>query len=71
MKDFSVLGWERSDLAEIAELEKKCFDDPWSEEMLSASFSDENFFKLDCVVVNAGGICYNKLRQNGRDVTEI
>ena len=44
MKDFSVLSWERSDLAEIAELEKKCFDDPWNEEMLSASFSDENFF---------------------------
>ena len=35
----------------------------------SKFFSDENFFKLDCVVVNAGGICYNKLRQNGRGVT--
>ena len=44
MKDFAVLRWEKSDCVEIAELEKKCFDDPWSEEMLTASFSDENFF---------------------------
>lgn len=44
MKDFSVLSWEKADCKEIAELEKKCFEDPWSEEMLTASFLDENFF---------------------------
>lgn len=44
--------WEADDCAVVAEIEKLCFSDPWSEEMVESSFSEEHFLG---VVAESGG----------------
>lgn len=41
---FVVRRWEENDSKDVAELEKACFSDPWSEAMVESSFSMETFF---------------------------
>lgn len=47
--------WTSSHDSRVAELEKACFDYPWSEEMVGATSSSDNFFGL---VLTEGGIVY-------------
>lgn len=44
MREVTYREWKRSDCAFVAELEKQCFDDPWSLDMVEGSFSDNSFF---------------------------
>lgn len=43
MNSFSPRKWREDDLPLIAELEKKCFSDPWSEEMLAQTYFNPLF----------------------------
>lgn len=36
--------WTYMDILKISEIEKECFQDPWSFQMLADSFSSDNFF---------------------------
>lgn len=40
----TVSDWEKEDIPEIGALERLCFSDPWSEEMLFSFFSSPYFF---------------------------
>lgn len=44
MREVTYREWEKADCAFVAELEKQCFDDPWSLDMVEGSFSDNSFF---------------------------
>ncbi|MBR4419427.1 MAG: ribosomal protein S18-alanine N-acetyltransferase [Clostridia bacterium] len=44
-----VRPWLFSDIKEILEIEKKCFKDAWSMEMLADLFMSNGFFGLVCV----------------------
>lgn len=39
----TVRKWEREDCFAVSEIEKLCFSDPWTEEMVIGSFSDDYF----------------------------
>lgn len=47
--------WSIEDILDIYELEKECFDNPWTFEMLSSTFLNDNFLgylaKLDGKIV--------------------
>lgn len=36
--------WNYMDILRISEIEKECFQDPWSFQMLADSFSSDNFY---------------------------
>ncbi len=38
-----IRPWEKGDIPFIAEAEKECFPDPWSEKMIEATFSSRSF----------------------------
>ena len=44
MREVTYREWEKGDCVFVAELEKHCFDDPWSLSMVEGSFSDDAFF---------------------------
>ena len=44
MREVTYREWEKDDCISVAELEKQCFDDPWSLDMVEGSFSDNSFF---------------------------
>ncbi len=39
----TVRKWEQKDCIAVSEIEKLCFPDPWTEEMILGSFSDDYF----------------------------
>lgn len=41
--DITVREWEEKDCFAVSEIEKLCFPDPWTEEMVLGSFSDDYF----------------------------
>ena len=41
-KDMDIRPWTYEDIYAIAELEKQCFPDPWTFQMLADSFFEEN-----------------------------
>lgn len=48
--------WTYMDILKISEIEKECFQDPWSFQMLADSFSSDNFF----------GVCAENRRGSDR-----
>jgi len=40
--------WKYEDVAEISQLEKLCFSDPWTYKMLADSFMSSNFYNVLC-----------------------
>lgn len=43
VNEITVRRWEREDCFAVSEIEKLCFSDPWTEEMVLGSFSDDHF----------------------------
>lgn len=41
--EITVRKWVREDCFAVSEIEKLCFSDPWTEEMVIGSFSDDYF----------------------------
>ncbi len=41
--DITVRKWEEKDCFAVLKIEKLCFSDPWTEEMVLGSFSDDYF----------------------------
>ena len=41
--DITIRKWEEKDCFAVSEIEKLCFPDPWTEEMVLGSFSDDYF----------------------------
>ena len=41
--EITVRKWEEKDCFAVSEIEKLCFSDPWTEEMVLGSFSDDYF----------------------------
>lgn len=41
--DITVRKWEEKDCFAVSKIEKLCFSDPWTEEMVLGSFSDDYF----------------------------
>ena len=41
--DITIRKWEEKDCFAVSEIEKLCFPDPWTEEMVIGSFSDDYF----------------------------
>lgn len=56
-------GWKYDDIITIAELEKKCFSDPWNFKMLADSFLNAYFRGIVCeedgVIVGYAGYMYS------------
>lgn len=42
-EEITVRKWVREDCFAVSEIEKLCFSDPWTEEMVIGSFSDDYF----------------------------
>lgn len=42
-EEITVRKWVRKDCFAVSEIEKLCFSDPWTEEMVIGSFSDDYF----------------------------
>ena len=47
--------WEKSDIAQIAEIEKQCFSDPWSEQAFESSMNTPFFYGL--LFEEGGQVC--------------
>lgn len=47
--------WKKSDIAQIAEIEKQCFSDPWSEQAFESSMNTPFFYGL--LFEEGGQVC--------------
>ena len=43
VNEITVRKWRKEDCFAVSEIEKLCFSDPWTEEMVIGSFSDDYF----------------------------